>query len=153
MEHIPKPLLRRLALTSLVGAGCLFTGFVFFHHERDASIFFLSILLFTGSAAKAMLLALQIRRKSYFILEGTCTDVRLKPFRNSYNIILTDKEGSMHLLRIGKSHKLCPGVSYRFYFRNSDIITSSQSMLLAKAALADNLLGVEETMDESSQTN
>ena len=49
MEHMPKPLLRRLALTLLVGAGCLFTGSVFFLHERDASFLILSILLSAGS--------------------------------------------------------------------------------------------------------
>lgn len=153
MEHIPKPLFRRLALTSLVGAGCLFTGFVFFLHERDASFFTLSILLFAGSAAKAMLLALRIRRKSYSVLEGTCTDVRLKPFRNSCDIVLTDKDGSVHLLRIGKGHKIRPGVPYRFYFKNPDIITSGQNTLLAKAMPEDNLLGVEEITDEPPLTS
>lgn len=153
MEHIPKPLFRRLALASLVGAGCLFTGFVFFLHERGASFFALSILLFAGSAAKAMLLALRIRRKSYSVLEGTCTDVRLKPFRNSYDIVLTDKDGSVHLLRIGKGHKLRPGVPYRFYFKNPVIITSGQNTHLAKAMPEDNLLGVEEITDEPPLTS
>lgn len=79
MEHIPKPLLRRLALTSLVGAGCFFIELVLFFREGDTSFFFLGILLFIGSVAKAM--------------------------------------------------------------------------FLTKAALADNLLGVEETIDESSHTD
>ncbi len=56
MEPMPKPLLRRLVLTLLVGTGCFFTGLVFFLHERDTSFFILSILLFAGSAAKALLL-------------------------------------------------------------------------------------------------
>ena len=153
MEHIPKPLLRRLALTLLVGAGCLFTGSVFFLHERDASFFILSILLFAGSAAKATLLALQIKRKSYSVLEGTCTDVRLKPFRNSYDIVLTDQDGSEHLLRIGKGQKIRPGLSYRFYLKVPDTIPSGQNPLLTKAALAANLLGVEEITDRPSQTD
>lgn len=91
MEPIPKPLLRRLVLTFLVGAGCFFTGLVFFLHERDTSFFILSILLFAGSAAKAILLGLQIKRKTYFVLEGICTDVRLRLFRNSHDIVLTDR--------------------------------------------------------------
>ena len=153
MEHMPKPLLRRLALTLLVGAGCLFTGSVFFLHERDASFLILSILLSAGSAAKATLLALQIKRRSYYVLEGTCTDVRLKPFRNSYDIVLTGQDGSEHLLRIGKDQKICPGLSYRFYFRAPDTIPSGQNPLLTKAALADNLLGVEEITDRPSQTD
>ena len=62
MEHTPKPLLRRLVLTFLVGAGCFFTGLFFFLHQKDISFFILSILLSAGSAAKAILLGLQIRR-------------------------------------------------------------------------------------------
>ena len=144
MEPIPKPLLRRLVLTFLVGAGCFFTGLVFFLHQKDISFFILSILLSAGSAAKAILLGLQIRRKSYTVLEGTCTDVRLKLFRNTHDIVLTDQDGNEHLLRIGKDYKVRPGLSYRFYFRTSESIPSGQPPLLAKAALTDNLLGVEE---------
>ena len=144
MEHIPKLLLRRLALTLLVGAGCLFTGSVFFLHERDASFLILSILLSAGSAAKATLLALQIKRRSYSVLEGTCTDVRLKPFRNSYDIVLTDQDGSEHLLRVGKDQKIRSGISYRFYLKAPDSILLGQNPLLAKMELTDNLLGVEE---------
>lgn len=144
MEHTPKPLLRRLVLTFLVGAGCFFTGLVFFLHQKDISFFILSILLSVGSAAKAILLGLQIRRKSYTVLEGTCTDVRLKLFRNTHDIVLTDQDGNEHLLRIGKDYKVRPGLSYRFYFRTSESIPSGQPPLLAIAALTDNLLGVEE---------
>lgn len=144
MEHTPKLLLRRLVLTFLVGAGCFFTGLVFFLHQKDISFFILSILLSAGSAAKAILLGLQIRRKSYTVLEGICTDVRLKLFRNTHDIVLTDQDGNEHLLRIGKDYKVRPGLSYRFYFRTSESIPSGQPPLLAKAVLTDNLLGVEE---------
>ena len=144
MEHTPKPLLRRLVLTFLVGTGCFFTGLVYFLHQKDISFFILSILLSAGSAAKAILLGLQIRKKSYTVLEGTCTDVRLKLFRNTHDIVLTDQDGNEHLLRIGKDYKVRPGLSYRFYFRTSESIPSGQPPLLAKAALTDNLLGVEE---------
>lgn len=64
MEPIPKPLLRRLVLTFLVGIGCFFTGLVFFLHQKDISFFILSILLFAGSAIKALLLGLQSKRKT-----------------------------------------------------------------------------------------
>lgn len=144
MEPIPKPLLRRLVLTFLVGAGCFFTGLAFFLHERDASFFILSILLFAASATKAILLGIRIKRKTYFVLEGICTDVRLKLFRNSYDIVLTGQDGSEHLLRIGKDHKIRPGLSYRFYFKTADCIPAGQNPLLTKAALTDNLLGMEE---------
>ena len=40
MEPIPKPLLRRLVLTLLVGTGCLFVGAAFYLIEKDTSFFF-----------------------------------------------------------------------------------------------------------------
>ena len=91
-----------------------------------------------------MLLGLQIKRKTYFVLEGICTDVRLKLFRNSHDIVLTDQDGNEHLLRISKDRKIRSGVSCRFYFKTSDSIPSGQNPLLTKAALTDNLPGVEE---------
>ena len=82
MEPMPNPLLRRLVLTFLVGTGCFFTGLVFFLHEGDTSFFILSILLFAGSAVKAILLGLQIKRKTYFVLEGICTEPRHCAYRS-----------------------------------------------------------------------
>ena len=144
MEPIPKPLLRRLVLTFLVGTGCFFTGLVFFLHEGDTSFFILSILLFAGSAIKAILLGLQIKRKTYFVLEGICTDVRMNLLGGTQNISLADAEGNEHRLVIGKDHKIRTGYSYLFYFRNSDGISPGRNSLLKKALLTDNLLGVEE---------
>lgn len=144
MEPMPKPLLRRLVLTFLVGTGCFFTGLVFFLREGDTSFFILSILLSAGSATKTVLLGLQIKRKTYHVLEGTCTDVRPRLFRNSHDIVLADQDGKEHLLRIGKDHKIRPGVSYRLYFKTSDNIPSGQNPPLATATLTDSLLGVEE---------
>lgn len=144
MEPIPKPLLRRLVLTFVVGTSCFFTGLVFFLYENDISFFILSTLLFAGSAAKGIRLCLQIKKKTYVILEGTCTDVRPKLFRNHRDVLLTDKEGNEHLLLVGKDHKIYPGLSYRFYFKKTDSIPPGQNPLLTKAALTDNLLGVEE---------
>lgn len=39
MEPIPKPLLRRLVLTLLVGTGCLFVGAAFYLIEKDTFFF------------------------------------------------------------------------------------------------------------------
>lgn len=141
---MPKPLLRRLVLTFMVGTGCFFIGLVFFFHDKDTSFFVLSTLLFAGSAAKGIRLCLQIKKKTYVILEGICTDVRPKLFRNHREVLLTDKEGNEHFLLVGKEHKIYPGLSYRFYFKKTDSIPPGQNPLLTRAALTDNLLGVEE---------
>lgn len=144
MEPIPKPLLRRLVLTFLVGTGCFLIGLVFFLREGDMPFFTLSILLFLFSCGKGILLFLQVEKKAYTVLEGICTDVRMNLLGSTQYICLSDAEGNEHCLVIGKDHKIRTGLSYRFYFRTSESIPSGQSPLLAKAVLTDNLLGMEE---------
>ena len=134
MEPIPKPLLRRLVLTFLVGTGCFLPDSFSFSMKGTLLFSILSILLFAGSAAKAILLGLQIKRKTYFVLEGTCTDVRLRLFRNSHDIVLTDQDGNEHLLRINKDHKIRSGASYRLYFKTTDSIPSAQKSALSKSS-------------------
>jgi uncharacterized protein YcfL len=73
-------------------------------------------------------------------------------------ICLSDAEGNEHCLVIGKDHKIRIGLSYRFYFRDSDGISPGRNPLLKKALLTDNLLGVEGTaagpsaLDEDQKT-
>ena len=146
MEPIPKPLLRRLVLTFLVGTGCFFTGLVLFLHQKDISFFTLSILLFLFSCGKGILLFLQVEKKAYTVLEGICTDVRMNLLGSTQYICLSDAEGNEPCLVIGKGHKIRAGCSYRFYFRNPDGISPGKNPLLKKALLTDNLLGVEENI-------
>jgi len=79
------------------------------------------------------------------LLEGTCTDVRMTLFGSTQNIGLTDTEGNEHCLEIGKDHKIHMGLSYRFYFRESNGISPGRNPLLKKVLLTDNLLGMEGT--------
>nr|WP_300858688.1 hypothetical protein [uncultured Acetatifactor sp.] len=158
MEPIPKPLLRRLVLTFLAGGGCFLIGLVFFLREGDMPFFTLSILLFLFSCWKGILLFLQVEKKAYTVLEGICTDVRMNLLGSTQYICLSDAEGNEHCLVIGKDHKIRTGLSYRFYFRDSDGISPGRNPLLKKALLTDNLLGVEGTaagpsaLDEDQKT-
>ena len=45
MEPIPKPLLRRLVLTLLVGTGCLLVGIAFYFIEKDSSFLLLLLVM------------------------------------------------------------------------------------------------------------
>lgn len=144
MEPMPKPLLRRLVLTFMVGTGCFLIGLVFFLREEDVPFFALSIMLFLFSCGKGILFFLQVKEKSYTVLEGTCTDVHMNLLGGTQNICLADAEGNEHRLVIGKDHKIRIGLSYRFYFRESNGISPGRNPLLKKVLLTDNLLGVEE---------
>ena len=83
-------------------------------------------------------------KQARFSSEGICADVRMNLLGGTLNIRLADAEGNEHRLVIGKDHKIRTGLSYRFYFRDSDSISPGRNPLLKKALLTDNLLGVEE---------
>ena len=143
MEPIPRPLSQKLALTLLVGAGCFLTGLVFWFSQKD-KIFFspeqchLPVFLHPGGIP-----LLEIRRKSYLVLEGICTGYCPKLFVKYREIYLLDAEGVPHTLFIGKDHKIRTGCSYRFYFLSPPDFLKEDSPWLEKAMLADSLLGME----------
>ena len=144
MGHIPKPIFWRLLLTFLAGGSCFLIGLIFFLQKGDMPFFTLSILLFLFSCGKGSLLLLLVRKKAYTMLEGICTDVRRKLPGGTQNICLVDADGNRHCLVVGKGYKLCTGLPYRFYFRDSGGISPGKNPFLKKALLTDNLLGVEE---------
>lgn len=144
MGYIPKPLFRRLLLTFLTGGGCLLVGLIFFLREGDIPFFTLSVLLFLFSCGKGTHLFLLVRKKSYTMLEGICTDVHRNLPGGTQNICLVDATGNRHCFVIGKCHKIRTSLPYRFYFRKASSIPPDRTPLLRKAFLIDSLLGVEE---------
>ena len=150
MEHIPKPLFRRLLLTFSAGGSCFFIGLIFFLLKGDMPFFTLSILLSLFSCGKGTLFLLLVRKKAYTMLEGICTDVRRNLLGSTQNICLVDADGNRHCLIIEKGHKIHPGLPYRFYFRNPNGIFPGNNPLLKKAFLTGNLLGVEGFTADSS---
>ena len=140
MEAIPKPLYKRLVLTFLVGPGCFFIGLAFYLMEKDLSFFLLSTLVFFLSLCKTVLLFLQIVRKSYIMIEGTCLGIHPMLFCNCNEIILEDMDGNSLRLMLGKNHR---GVYYQIYLKTPSGISPGKNPLMTKALLTDNFLGME----------
>lgn len=152
MEPIPTPLLKRLVLTFLVGIGCFVIGLTFYFYEQDHIFLGLSCFILAGSFIKTILFYIQLRRKTYILLEGTCTQVQFKLFTKSYQLLLVDAEETEHTLLIGKDYKIRPGQSYRFYFKTASGISPRQNPLLEKVFLTDQLLGFEQIPPLSSSS-
>lgn len=70
--------------------------------EKDLSFFLLSTLVFFLSLCKTVLLFLQIVRKSYIMIEGTCLGIHPMLFCNCNEIILEDMDGNSLRLMLGK---------------------------------------------------
>lgn len=144
MEPIPTPLLKRLVLTFLVGIGCFFVGLTFYFYNQDRIFLGLSCCILAGSFLKTILFYIQLLRKTYILLEGTCTQIQFKLFIKSYQLLLVDAEETEHTLLIGKDYKIRPGSSYRFYFKSASGISPGKNPMLEKVFLTDQLLGVEQ---------
>ncbi len=155
MEPIPKPLLRRLVLTLLVGTGCFLVGAVFYFVEKDTSFLFLSLLIFIFSIGKACSILFMAKTNSYVVLEGICQSIHPMLLCKCNEIILEDMEGSQMRLMIDRSQKLRPGEGYRFYFKTPAGISPGKNPFFEKALLTDNLLGIEpiEPSATTSDTN
>lgn len=155
MKPIPKPLLRRLVLTLLVGTGCLLVGIAFYFIEKDSSFLFLSLLIFLFSMCRAFSTLFMVKRNSYVVLEGTCQSIHPMLLCKCNEIIMEDAEGNPSRLMIDRSQKLRPGESYRFYFKTPSGISPGKNPLFEKALLTDNLLGIEsiELLSTTSDTN
>lgn len=143
METMPKPLCKRLVLTTLVGTGCLFVGIIFFLLEKDTSFLYLSVLIFLFSAVKAISTFIMTRNNSFVTIEGTC--IRIQPLLLSKcnEVILENANGNNIKLLLDRNQKLQTGISYRIYFKSASSISPGKNPFMEKALLTDNLLGIE----------
>lgn len=143
METIPKPLFQRLVLTLLVGTGCLTTGTIFYFYKNDAIFLLLSIFVFLSSICKAAILFLQIIRKSYTMIEGTCLGIRRMPLYRCKEVTLEERNGKQVHLLLNQSKKIHMGICYRIYLKDTPKTSHGQNPLIQKAIITDNLIGIE----------
>lgn len=139
----PTPLLRRLALASLAGAGFFLTGVYFYICRKDQSLFFLSLVLSAASAMNNISLFRIMKQGSYRTLEGTCTDNRPALFCRGSYLTITSLEAREHRLLVSGSCPACAGQSYRFYFKSETPVPPGTPQFLIKAMSVGNFLGME----------
>lgn len=141
--NYPKPLMKRLVLTFFVGTGFFLFGIAFYIGQHDRTFFFLSLFLFIISIMKSIFLFSMMKRGTYHILEGICTDIRPTLLhRSRYLTIIGSDEKEYRLLLMGNC-KICAGSSYRLYFKSEISIQQTAPRLLIKAMSSDNFLGME----------
>ena len=143
MESMPKPLCKRLVLTTLVGTGCLLVGIAFFLLEKDTSFLYLSVLIFLFSAVKATSTFFMAKTNAFVTIEGTCTHIQPVLLSKCNEVILEDTNGNNIKLLLDKNQRLHTGTPYRIYFKSASGISPGKNPFMEKALLTDNLLGIE----------
>lgn len=149
--NIPSIIVKRLALTSMVGACCFLVSLAVFFHAGDALLLWLGFFLFLICLVKSFLLFFRGLAGAYFTLEGECCSVRRLPFTRYQQVIILDSDGETHCLQLESGIRLIPGARYRLYFAEiPQGAFAAQSALLHRAAASGNFWGIELLPDDQS---
>ena len=150
-KDFPKVLFQKVALTALIGIGCLIIGAAYYIFTKDRIMLSLSGMVFVFSVIRSVSLYHTIANKKYEMLEGTCVGVGAKPLRKYYTIKIMDDAGIESSLRLGKQAKIKIGYRYRFYFNQGERL-SVGSEYFDTALSSDKFLGFEELGEYISQS-
>ena len=149
--NIPSIIVKRLALTSMVGACCFLVSLAVFFHVGDALLLWLGFFLFLTCLVKSCLLFFKGLTGAYFVLEGECCSVRRLPFTRYQQIIILDSGGESHCLQLESGIRLIPGDRYRLYFaENPQGAFAAQSALLHRVTASGTFWGIEQLPDDQS---
>lgn len=149
--NIPLIIIKRLALTFMVGAGCFLVSLAVFFYAGDALLLWLGIFLFLACLVKSCRLFFKGLTGSYFILEGECCSAHRLPFAKYRQVIILDSDGEAHCLQLESGIRIIPGDRYRLYFaENPQGAFAAQSALLHRATASGNFWGIEPLQDEQT---
>lgn len=142
MKQIPKPLLRKILITPLIGAGCLLLGVSMYLGAGDRTLLLLSGVLFLSCLVKGFFYYRIASRNRYEIVFGTCTRIMPQMFGRLRKIQIMDKDGIETTLQLPKDCRFRIGEQYQFYF------TQGHGVLLGPASIrtaltTDSFLGYE----------
>lgn len=149
MKQIPKPLLRKILITPLIGAGCLLLGVSMYLGAGDRTLLLLSGVLFLSCLVKGFFYYRIASRNRYEIVFGTCTRIMPQMFGRLRKIQIMDKDGIETTLQLPKDCRFRIGEQYQFYF------TQGNGVLLGPASIrtaltTDSFLGYELIREEES---
>jgi len=153
LEPMPKPLLKQLILTTLVGTGCFIVGSAFYFTNKDILFLALSALIFLFSLCKTASLYYQIKRHCYVILEGRCLDIQPKLLGRCKQVLIEDAHGCEIQLILDKDLKMQLGDCYRFYFKADPGNHKEKQLLTDNQLISNNLLGMESINETELSTN
>ena len=143
LKQIPAPLLRKIIITTAIGAGCTVFGLAYWIAAKDRILLFLSLALLIACLYRAWSLYQLAAKQNYKVLEGVCVDVTGRLAGKTKEIRLLDDSDKEHSLRLPKNCGLKLGRRYRLYFDRRSQHETGNGFLDAALA-ANGFLGYEE---------
>lgn len=114
-EEFPPVLLRRLALTALLGISIFLFSCIYFFTVNDRILLLLSTGLLLGAFWRCFELYRIARFQKYEVIEGVCHAITPQPFSKYSNVSILSG-GQKITLKLRKHSGLKIGRRYRFYF-------------------------------------
>ena len=143
LKQIPAPLLRKIVITALIGAGCTVFGLAYWIAAKDRILLFLSLVLLVACMCRAWSFYRLAAQKKYTVIEGVCVDAAACPGRKSKDVRLLEDSGEERTLRLPKNCGMKSGQRYRLYFDWRNYHETGVASL-DRAMEAGGFLGVEE---------
>jgi len=103
MKQFPVPLLRKIVITALIGAGCTIFGLAYWIATKDRILLFLSLVLLVACFCRAWSFYRLAAQKKYTAIEGVCVDAAMRPGRKSKDIRLLEDSGEERNLRLRRT--------------------------------------------------
>jgi len=143
MTQFPAPLLRKIVITSLIGAGCTIFGLAYWIAAKDRILLFLSLALLIACLCRAWSFYRLAAQQKYKVMEGVCVGVTPHLLGKHKEVRLLEDSGEERNLRLPKNCGLKTGRRYRLYFdeRNQQLTGSG---FLDVALAANGFLGYDE---------
>lgn len=117
--NAPFMLRLKVFLILFMGIGSLMIAAIVFFISRDRLLLILSGIIFVCCLFRSTNLVILILRGDYVTVMGICTAVSPQPLRQYRKVELTDSQGIVHILFLGKQVKIKSGRYYCFYFRKT----------------------------------
>lgn len=149
MKQIPKPLVHKILITPLIGAGCLLLGVAMYLDAGDRTLLLLSGVLFLSCLVKGFFYYQIASHIRYEIVYGTCTRIMPQMFGRLRKIQIMDKDGIETTLQLPKDCRFRIGEQYRLFFTQQTGLPIGPASIRT-ALTTDSFLGYELIHEEDS---
>lgn len=149
MKQIPRPLLHKILITPLIGAGCLLLGVAMYLSDGDRTLLLLSGVLFLTCLVKGIVYYRIAVRNKYEVVCGTCTRIIPQMFGRLRRIQIMDEDGTETTLQLPKDCRFRIGEQYRLFFTQRTGLPIGPASIRT-ALTTDSFLGYEVSRVEES---
>ena len=152
LKNKPKPLVRQITQSLLIGCGCLLVGIGIAFSTKDMVTLWISIAVLVGCLYKAFDIYCLVSKDKYVIVVGICQNAAYRLLQKTNRVTIIDEQGDALTLDVLRNCHLRVGAQYRFYFRRAPTHGEGTNEFFKTAMTSEVFLAVEEDLNETPHT-